>query len=284
LFVDSRYAEIAATGVRDNISVRSIETLEQELKNIKECGMESDDVTVQRLAIWKKKFSNTKFVPKSGIVGSFRRQKDDYELLQIKRAEKITRELLRRVPGALRTTTTEEKLARQLNIWALELGAEGLAFHPIVAFGTHTSRPHHQPTNRVLKPGHLVQIDVGAKVNGYCSDASEVFFTAKPTKLQKKIYETLREAQNASLKLLKQGVTTKELDLAARAILEEEGIDDAFTHALGHGVGLDVHEGPTISAKVSPLGLHRHEVVTIEPGVYFEGKFGMRLESIGIVQ
>ena len=265
LFVDSRYMETAEKFATRTLSIRSIEELDKELKSYRTCGYESDDITIQRFALWKKKFKRTKFVPKAGVVEAFRRQKEDNELRSIRLAEKITRELLRRVPGALRAGLTEEKLARQLQIWALELGAEGLAFDPIVAFGTHTSRPHHRPTNRKLIRGHLVQIDVGAKVNGYCSDASEVFFTAKATPLQKRIYAALREAQDASRKMLKNGVSNRDLDAAARAVLAEEGLDEYFTHALGHGVGLDVHEGVTLSGLAPVKILLSRVVVRLEP-------------------
>lgn len=284
LFVDSRYSEVAAKEVKEGVTVKSIGALDTELQKLGECGFESEDVIVSRLTNWKKKFTNIKFVPKVGVVSSFRRQKMPNELASIRRAEKVTRELLRRVPGALRSSTTEEKLAKQLQIWALELGAEGMAFDPIVAFGTHTSRPHHKPTNRKLKPGMLVQIDVGAKVDGYCSDASDVFFTAKPTAFQKRVYATLRHAKDEAVTMLKEGVSTRALDKKVRDILHEEGLNEAFTHALGHGVGLEVHEGPTISSLAAPVELLENEVVAIEPGVYFEGKFGMRLESIEIVR
>jgi Xaa-Pro aminopeptidase len=169
-------------------------------------------------------------------------------------------------------------------MWALELGADGLAFDPIVAFGTHTSSPHHHPTSRALQKGHLVQIDVGAKVKGYCGDMSEVYFTAKPTALQKKVYDTLTEAKNKAMRSVKAGVTTHALDRIARDVLKRDGFDAYFTHALGHGVGLDIHEGVTLSQKAPAQTLLAGEVITIEPGVYFDGKWGMRVEDMIVVQ
>ena len=192
----------------------------------------------------------------------------------------MTKELLRRVPSVLRKSTTEEKLARQLLLWSLELGADGLSFDPIVAFGTHTGCPHHRPTSRSLRKGHLVQIDVGVKFRGYCADMSEVFFTVTPTKTEEQVYRVLTLAKNRAMKAAGVGAPTHELDAMVRAMLKKAGIEQYFTHALGHGVGLEIHEGISISRKAPEAKLLKNEVITIEPGAYFPGKFGMRVEDM----
>lgn len=284
LFVDSRYREAADRSVRSCVTVRDVLDLQKALKEVPECGYESEHITVDRLGSWKKKFPHTKFLPKPGVIATFRRQKEPEELLAMRRADRITRELLRRVPAVLRGNITEEQLARKLTIWALELGAEGMSFDPIVAFGTHTSSPHHHPSTRKLQKGHLVQIDIGVKFRGYCSDASEVFFTATPTPTEAKVYSALVAAQRAAQKILKPGVTTHELDRAARTVLKKFGIEQYFTHALGHGIGLDVHEGVTLSERAPSQALLKHEVVTLEPGMYLAGKFGMRVERMVTVE
>ncbi|MDP6561596.1 MAG: M24 family metallopeptidase, partial [Candidatus Peribacteraceae bacterium] len=142
---------------------------------------------------------------------------------------------------------------------------------------------HHHPTSRKLKKGHIVQIDVGAKVNGYCADQSKIFFTAKKTPLQKKVYSALDRAKSESIKAIKPGVTNHKLDQIARSILKKEGLEQYFTHSLGHGVGLDIHEGASLSQKAKKTKLLKNEIITIEPGVYIPGKFGMRLEDEVIV-
>jgi Xaa-Pro aminopeptidase len=215
-----------------------------------------------------------------GVVEEFRRAKDEEELRQIRRAHRVTREILRRIPSALKVGITEEQLARRLAIWALELGADGLSFDPIVAFGTHTSHPHHTPTSRSLRKGHLVQIDVGAKVHGYCADMSQVFFTAKPTVQQRLVYDVLCGVQKRAMAAAKAGVTNHALDRLARDVFKKAGMEQAFPHALGHGVGLEIHEGVTLSGKREKMTLLKNEVITIEPGVYFEVKFGMRVEEM----
>lgn len=272
-----------AEGIAQGIALRDTSRLATDMALLRSCAFESEYVTVSRLFLWKRRCMHTKFVRFSGLLEECRRSKDPDELRCIRRAERITRELLRRIPAALRTSISEEELARRLKIWALELGADGMAFPPIVGFGPSTGTPHHRPGSRRLKKGDIVQIDVGAKFGGYCSDASDVFFTSRPTSDQQRIYGAVSEAQQAALKAVRPGVTNRALDLKARSILKREGIEDAFCHSLGHGVGLDIHEGVSLSHKAKEMKLLKNEVITIEPGVYFPGKWGMRVEKIVIV-
>lgn len=284
LFVDARYAERAKREAFAGIKVFPLDDLRRHLRRGAHCGFESEKVSVERRARWSSRFPGVTFVRRPGVVEHFRRRKDPAELRYLRRASRITRELLRLVPRALRPGITEEQLARQLALWALERGAEGLAFDPIVAFGTHTASPHHAPTRRKLRRGHLVQIDVGAKVNGYCADMSAVFFTAPPTLLQRNVHHVLRAVQRASMCFARAGVTNRALDAEARAMLRDEGWEQYFTHALGHGVGLEIHEGVTLSQKQPEEKLLSGEVITIEPGVYFPRRFGMRVEEMVYVR
>jgi len=284
LCVDSRYRFRADRDAAKGIVVRDMGDLGRFLADQKECGIEGEQVTVARFSNWKKKFPNTKFVQRVGVIQEFRRQKSDEELRALRRANRITHEILRRVPSALRSQTTEEKLAKQIQIWALELGADGMSFEPIVAFGTHTSSPHHSPTSRSLRKGHLVQVDIGAMYRGYCADASRVFFTVPPTRLQKSVYDTLLQAQEKAIRAAKAGASTQQLDRIAREVLRKKGYDHAFTHSLGHGVGLEIHEGVSLSSRAPDQKLLKNEVITVEPGVYFDGKFGMRVEDMVFVR
>ncbi len=270
--------------IERGIEVKPMDAFEKMMRTLDACGYEADEVSVTRFAGWKKKFKSVTFVRTAGVIQEYRRSKDDDELRLIRRAKKITRELLRRVPGSLRTSITEQKLARQLQMWALELGAEGMAFPTIVAFGSNTAHVHHMPTTRVLKKGHLVQIDVGAKFDGYCSDASQVFFTAAPTREERRVYEALNEAARAAERLAKPGASTRALDEAARAVLRREHLEEKFCHSLGHGVGLEIHEGVSLSSRAPDQKILKREVITIEPGVYFPGKFGMRVEDTYIME
>ncbi|MCF7844907.1 MAG: Xaa-Pro peptidase family protein [Kiritimatiellales bacterium] len=279
LFVDDRYIEAATKSVKNEIQVLNIDDLEKYLNKCKECGFESDNVTVEQLRNWKRKYKNTKFVRRKGIIEEFRRSKSEIELKRFRRAQRITKEMLRRVTSALRSFPTEKDLAWKLETWARELGADSLSFDPIVAFGTNTSCPHHHPTSRRLKKGHIVQIDVGARYKGYCADRSEVFFTDQPTGLQKKVYRAVEEAKDAALEKVVSGVTTHALDKAARKVLSKYDFEEYFTHSLGHGVGLEIHEGVLLTENAPNTKLRKNEIVTIEPGVYLPGKFGIRLEE-----
>ena len=282
LFVDSRYKDMAER-LDGGIAVKDLSDLPAMMSEVRRCGFEAEDVTVHRRDAWTKKFPKTRFLPTTGILQSFRRQKDEVELRCLRRAHRMTKELLRRVPAVLRKHVTEERLARQLLQWALELGADGLSFDPIVAFGTHTACPHHRPTSRMLQKGHIVQIDVGVKYRGYCADMSEVFFTVRPTKTEEQVYRALQLAQRNAIRAARAGGSTRELDREARRILKKAGIEQYFTHSLGHGVGLEIHEGISLSQKAPDETLLRNEVITVEPGVYFPGKFGMRIEDMVIV-
>lgn len=284
LFADDRYLEGAERLVRTGIIVKPVATLERAMKALPECGFEEEDVTVGRLGRWKRNFPSTKFVRTSASVEYFRRTKDEEELRLLMRARKMTQELLRRVPAVLRAGTTERTIAWKLEVWARELGADGLSFPSIVGFGSHSSRPHHTPTSRALRRGHVVQIDCGVQYRGYCGDLSEVYFTAKPTDQEQAVYDAVRDAKEKAEDAVHPGVTTADLDQVARAVLRESSMEEFFCHSLGHGVGLDVHEGVTLSSQRKPVELLENEVVTIEPGVYLPGKFGIRLEDMVVVR
>lgn len=279
LFVDGRYSEMASKNVNSGIAVRDVGTLTDVLAEVPECGCEAETVTIGQFRRWKKKFPHTKFIQMDGVIEEFRRSKEPDELSAFRRAQRITREILRRIPSALRTNVSEKKIGWQIEVWARELGADGLSFEPIVAFGTHSSRPHHRPTDRKLKRGQIVQIDCGAKYRGYCADQSAVYFTGKATSLEQHVYNTVLEAKDAAKAAIAVGVSTRLPDEIARKILRREGFEEYFTHGLGHGVGLEIHEGVSLSQRAPAKKLLKNEIVTVEPGIYLPGKFGIRLEE-----
>lgn len=282
LFVDPRYRE--ALSVRARVQVRPLEALADALASVKVCGCEAEAVTLAQRDRWKKSFRSTKFLPRTGVVGHFRRTKDRDELRRFRAAQSITRVLLQRIPSVLHHGITERELAWKLLLWARAQGADQLAFEPIVGFGEHTSRPHHHPTTRLLKKGDIVQIDVGARVEGYCADQSAVYFTGKKTAQQERALAAVTEAKRAAERAVKAGASTHALDRIARSVLQKYGVEQAFVHSLGHGVGLEIHEGVTLSQKRPEEFLSAAEIVTIEPGVYFPGAFGIRLEDEIIVR
>lgn len=283
-FLDPRYCEGAAKNPPEGCTVRSLDDLARALSKIPLCGCEAETVTLAQRDRWRRSFDSTKFLPRQGVIPTLRRAKHPDELTLFRRAQRITRDLLKRIPDALRTGVTECSLAWKLQMWAQELHADHMAFDPIVAFGEHTSRPHHHPTTRALKKGDIVQIDAGARFGGYCADQSAVFFTGKKTQEQERALAAVSEAKRAAEREVCVGASTHVLDRIARSVLRKYGLEDAFVHSLGHGVGLEIHEGVTLSEKRPEEKLLQSEIVTIEPGVYFPGKFGIRLEDEIIVQ
>lgn len=283
LYVDQRYREAAQSNRRHGVIVRSRDALDARIRALGRISFESEKITVAQHERLKRKFKNTKFVQTSDVIEEFRRSKRSDELHSLRRACSITKKILREIPMMLRRGITERELAATIEADARRRGADGMAFETIVAFGPNTASPHHHPTDRRLAKGDLVQIDMGAKLNGYCSDYSRVFFTGPKTTEQSKVYRALKQAKKAAETMLKAGVTNHALDARARAMLKTFGFDREFPHALGHGVGLDIHEGVTLSLKAQRKKLKRHEVITLEPGLYFEGKWGMRVEDTYVV-
>lgn len=283
LFVDARYAEMASKNAGKSFAVADPALLRKHLARYRFIGCEEDNVTLSRMKRWKTQHKNTKFVQLSGLVEGLRNVKDSQEISAIAGACAITKKALQRIPSFLTYGMTERDLALKLYVYCMKQGAEAMAFETIVAFGENTSVPHHRPTDRRLKKGDIVQIDMGAMFSGYCSDYSRVYFTQDPTPKQLHAYTALKKAKKAAQALVKSGVLNTDLDSEARRILKLYGYDSEFSHSLGHGVGMDIHEGTTLSARASPTKLRKNEVITIEPGLYFKGKWGMRIEDTMVV-
>jgi len=283
LFADGRYEEAANKSASCGVRVLKPEKLPVMLKKAVDLGYESEHISVDRLLKLKRKNPNTKFIRRKGVIQHFRRTKGEDELKKFKRSQRITREILRRIPSALKSLPTERQLKWKILNWAIELGADCLAFDPIVAFGPNTSMPHHHSADRKLRRGDIVQIDAGVKYKGYCSDQSRVFFTGEISFLQEKALLAVEESKSCASDMAAPGISTHELDAAARRSLKKHGLEDKFVHSLGHGIGLEVHEGITLSQKAPVKVLLKNEIITVEPGVYFPGKFGIRLEDEIIV-
>lgn len=283
LFVDGRYEESARRHVRQGrheIGVEGIEDFEEVMQKVKRCGFEEDDVTVARLNRWKKKFKKTKFTPCLGVIEEFRRSKDKDEIKKFKTAQKITQKIMKKIPKLLKTGVTEKGIAEQIRRLAVDLGADELSFDPIVAFGKNSASPHHHPGSTKLKKRDIIQIDCGARVDGYCADQSRVFFVGKKTDEQARVYKAVEEAKIAATKeVTNSQVTNSQVDKIARDVLKKYDLEQYFVHSLGHGVGLDIHEGVSLSVKAKKTKLLKNEIITIEPGVYIPEKFGIRLED-----
>jgi Xaa-Pro aminopeptidase len=222
-------------------------------------------------------------VPAPELVEELREVKDDDELAAIGEAARIGTEALPEILGGLRAGVTEREVARALEIQLRRLGADALAFDPVVAFGEHAAEPHHHPGDRELRRGDLVVCDFGGRVEGYRSDMTRTVVFGKATARQRELYELVRQAQEAGLAALRPGVRAGEVDHACRQVIAGAGLGDAFSHPSGHGIGLEIHEAPW----VRPGGSGRIAAgtpVTVEPGVYLPGFGGVRIEDLAVVR
>ena len=208
-----------------------------------------------------------------------RAQKDKEEIQRISLAAKIVDLAMEDSVHLLGSRVSEKEVATHLDFKIREMGASGNAYQTIVASGENSALPHAQPTERIIRNGDLVIIDVGAVVEGYRSDMTRTFVIGNPSDQQQECLAVVREAQEAAEKILKPGVPCAEIDHQCRTRIEEAGWGSNFIHGTGHGVGLDIHEAPMINSR-SGDKLVAGMVITIEPGVYFPDSFGVRWEDL----
>lgn len=223
-----------------------------------------------------------RFVPAQQITKSLRELKERFEVESMIRAQRIAEKALDHVLGLLAPGLTENEVAAELEYQMKKNGAQGLAFETICVAGTNSSRPHGVPTDNRLKAGDFVTMDFGCKINGYCSDMTRTVALGKLSDEMKKVYNTVLAAQLAGEKAAHAGIIGREMDKAARDVIEKAGYGEHFGHGLGHSVGLLIHEGPNASPReLRPL--LEGTVVTCEPGIYLPGKFGVRIEDMLLI-
>jgi len=220
-------------------------------------------------------------VAAGGLVEKLRRTKDEGELSAIAEAAKLADDVYRHTLERGLAGRTEKEVASVAVAGIRELGAEP-SFPPIVAAGPNAALPHADPGDRPIGPNELIVFDMGAELDSYCSDCTRTFATGDPGGEATAVYEATLRAQLAGLDAVRPGIAGTDADAAARAVIEEAGHGERFGHGLGHGVGLEVHEAPRLST-VSDDVLGEGEVVTVEPGIYLPGRFGVRIEDLVVV-
>lgn len=208
--------------------------------------------------------------------------KSSDEVEKIRAAQRIAEAAFAQVLPTIAAGMTEREIALELDFAMLRGGAEQLAFDTIVAAGMNGSKPHAVPGNYALQPGDLITMDFGAVVKGYHSDMTRTVVLGKPSARAKEIYELVLAAQLAALDTIAPGVACKEVDAAAREVIKAAGYGEHFRHGTGHGLGLEVHEEPRLSAKSHDV-LRPGMVVTVEPGVYLPGELGVRIEDLVVI-
>lgn len=285
-YTDFRYVEAARAAVTD-FEVREIgagrsytaavnELIEQD--GVRTVALEDETLTHAEYTRWATALHATAMRLEDSIA-RLRVTKEDGEVEKIVAAQRIAEQAFEEVMNDIRVGVTEKEIAARLTYLMLHYGAENMSFDPIVVSGANSSKPHGVPTDKPIAVGDFVTMDFGCIVDGYCSDMTRTVAVGHVTEEMQRVYDIVLDAQLAGIACCKAGVSGREVDGAARRVIEAAGYGDAFGHGFGHGVGLEIHEAPTASSRSEAL-LPAGSILTAEPGIYLPGKFGVRTEDM----
>ncbi|EHJ07647.1 M24 family metallopeptidase [Staphylococcus simiae] len=282
LITDFRYIEQASSQAKDFTIINRTNSIIEEVKNLlhdnqyDDIGFEGHDVSYDTYVELNK--SRLTLISISNAVDKIREVKDEEEIALIKKAATIVDDTYEYILTIAKAGMTEKELKAKLESKMLELGAEGPSFDTIVASGYRGALPHGVASDKVIEQGDMITLDFGAYYNGYCSDITRTFAIGEPDPKLKELYQIVLESQLKAINEIKPGMTGKEADALARDYLKDKGYGKEFGHSLGHGIGLEIHEGPMLAKTVNNK-LQVNNCVTIEPGVYIDGLGGIRIED-----
>lgn len=259
------------------------EAIKNELKDTDVLGLNYSSLTLESYTKLLRVIPEKRFVDVSASISECRRIKADSELKKLREAAKIGSEAFNGFSTKLKEGMTERELAAEVAHEMMLLGATGPSFDTIVAFGSNSSMPHYSPQNTKLKKGDFVLTDYGALFERYCSDITRTVVFGRASQKQKDMYEVVHNAQQAAMEKIKENENGRDVDLAAREVIDKSEFKGRFIHSLGHGVGMDVHDHPALGANFD-FPLKENMVVTNEPGVYLPGFGGVRIEDDVIVK
>lgn len=245
-------------------------------------GIETDGMTVSELSVWRRAldgFSIDTGDALTDLIHSYRSVKSPHELALMQQAQDITDRCFREILNFIRPGVTERAVANQLARLMRDFGADGEAFDTIALCGENASMPHGVPENRPLSSGELFTVDFGAKKDGYCSDMTRTVALGPIDDEKRTVYETVLAAQKKALSVIVPGVRCADVDRAAREVIDAAGYRGCFGHALGHSLGMDIHETPCFSPKSDAIA-RPGNVLSVEPGIYIENRFGCRIEDV----
>ena len=292
LFTDGRYiAQANAEAVGTQVVIATKPPLTEACEwiaaaRIKCCGFDQTQTTVAALANMKKalpaKKRRTLFVALDPLVARLRQIKDADEIAKLRAAAALGCKLFDHILTYIQPGMTEMAVAADLEHAARLAGAEGMSFETIIASGERSSRPHGHATMAKLPRRGFVTLDFGVVLNGYCSDMTRTIHIGPATKQERVAYDAVLEAQEAGVAAVRAGAVTGDVDEVCRSVLRRAGLAEWFTHSTGHSLGLEIHEEPRLAAKRSEK-LRAGMIVTIEPGIYMPGKFGLRIEDTVLV-
>lgn len=281
LITDGRYIEAAKKSIKnfkiiDGGASQFISTTNPLLSKIKVLGVEESDLTVEEFKKIKKQVKKTTPIN----IANFRIVKNEKEIAAIKKACKISDLAFEFGLTKLKIGVSEKEVANEIVNFIRNI-ADNISFHPIVAFGKNASLPHHESGDTRLRKNTIVLFDLGVWKNNYCSDLSRTVFFGKADRRFIDIYQTVLEAQEKAIKAVRPGIKVSDIDKAARDHIIQKGYPDII-HSVGHGIGIEVHENPTISVRSNKI-IQENMVFTIEPGIYLPGFGGVRIEDVIVV-
>lgn len=288
-FTDSRYIESAAKNIKNFQVVMTDRSRNYALLinqaidefGIHALGFEEEYITAGELARFQNDLK-AELVPYNEKIYAFRAVKEEWELDQLRKAQRIADAALLETLPRLKVGMTELEAQAELIYCMYKNGAQGLSFDPIVVSGPNTSLPHGVAGNRLIQEGDFLTMDFGVLYQGYCSDTTRTVAFGYATEEMRKVYNVVLEAQREAIAATKAGVTGKMIDGIARQVITDAGYGDYFGHSYGHGVGLEIHEAPNMNMRNDQI-LPAGAVCSAEPGIYLPGKFGVRIEDVTIL-
>ena len=283
LFVDGRYITGARRDIKDKkVQVHlwknwaDIKKFLQE-KNIQRIGFEKEYIAVAQLEKWQKETPEINWIRVK--TSKIRMIKTEKEISRMSQAAQITDQVYQKILKAVRPGMSEKDLAKIIRNSFEESGADGLSFDTIVVSGENGALPHGQPSDKIIKESELITVDFGCKYQGYCSDFTRTFAVGKEINPKlKEIYQIVQEAQWKGIQAVKPGIKCSEIDQIVRDYIQQKGYGEYFVHSTGHGLGIEVHEAPSISWLDNTV-LQPGMVITIEPGIYTPDLGGVRIED-----
>ena len=291
LIIYFRYIEAATKKVKDAQVILQGKLFDQINELLKKHGaktaaIESDTMTVSMLNMYKERITAAEIVSSSALsdaIGELRIVKTQDEIDKMIKAQRIAEAAFENVLNFIKPGVTEKEIGLCLDYYMLKNGAEALSFDTIAITGANTSLPHGVPGDNVVKEGSFVLMDYGATYDGYHSDMTRTVCVGKPTEKMEQVYNIVLDAQLKTIAAIKEGITGHDADKVARDVITAAGYGEMFGHSLGHGVGMEIHEAPT-AAPSSTRVLKENMIVTVEPGIYIPGEFGVRIEDFVIVK
>lgn len=291
LLTDSRYIEAAEKAAGDCAVIEMFDR-EHPLSELigaalreaggERLGAEEETLSHGRWAALEKRLGR-RLLPAQELLRTLRASKTEEEICSMIEAQRISEKALEEVLQIIRPGMTEREVMAELVYHMLKNGSEGNSFDPIVVTGKNTSMPHGVPGDTVIRPGDFITMDFGSLKDGYCSDMTRTVAVGYATDEMKNVYEIVLRAQLAGITAARSGIPGKEIDAAARRVIEDAGYGEYFGHGFGHSLGLDIHEPPMAGPRGEAL-MAENDVCSAEPGIYLPGKFGVRIEDVMILR